>query len=340
MGRAALAAALALLACGGLNAGDFGSEAAGTSAAEFLRVGAGARAAAMGEAYTAAADDAFAVYWNPAAMTRVRGASLGLTHAAHPADVAFDHIVYVQRAWPRVWAGGALTYVDMGRMDESDPTGAVSGSFHPRSYAATFALAADLDPFESSGVGYALGGAAKFVRSEIAQRAQTVAFDLGAISPCPALPGEDGSCALTIQNLGAPLKFDQRAEPLPAVAKLGWAFGVAAGAMLSAEAALSRGEGAYGALGAEWEAEVSAGVRAAARLGVNSMTWGDVPGLSGVSAGVGAKFSGLALDYAATPFGGLGLAHRVSLTFSFGGSAGEKRGHRVRDRYDGFPSRY
>lgn len=340
MGRAALAAALSFLACANSSAGDLGSQATGTSAAEFLRVGVGARAVAMGEAYTAAADDAFAVYWNPAAMARVRGASLGLMHAAYPADVSFDHIAYVQQSWPRVWTGGALTYMDLGRMDETDPTGTTAESFHPRNYAATVALATDLDPFASSGIGYSLGGAVKFVRSEIAQRAQTVAFDLGAISPCPSFYGENGVCALAVQNIGAPLKFDQKAEPLPTMAKLGWAFGVTHAVLLSAEAALSRGEGVYGALGAEGTAEVSSGVSASARLGVNSLTWGDVSGLSGVSAGVGVKFAGLAVDYAATPFGGLGLAHRVSLTFGFGNSAGGKRGRAARDRYDGLLDRY
>ncbi|NMC43939.1 MAG: hypothetical protein GYA46_08465, partial [candidate division Zixibacteria bacterium] len=38
------------------------------STAGFLRVGVGAKAMGLGEAFTAVADDASAVYWNPAGL--------------------------------------------------------------------------------------------------------------------------------------------------------------------------------------------------------------------------------------------------------------------------------
>ena len=38
----------------------------GTTAAQFLKIGIGARALAMGGAYSAVSDDATALYWNPA----------------------------------------------------------------------------------------------------------------------------------------------------------------------------------------------------------------------------------------------------------------------------------
>lgn len=284
----------------------------------------------MGEAYSAAADDAFSVYWNPAGMTRVSGASLGVMHAEYLGGVTLDHIAYVRQVHRRAWIAGALTYMDIGKMNETDPTGASVGSFRPRNYAATLAVAGDLDPFEDSG--YGLGASVKLVRSEVAQRAQTFAFDAGATSPCPSFSeGKRGTCALVVQNLGAPLKFDQNAAPLPAVAKLGWAFEATNSVLISAEAALSRGEGVYGALGSEWTAELSENTGVAMRLGVNSLTWGGPRGLSGVSAGLGVKRSRLGVDYAVVPFGELGLTHRLSLTFSFAGpDKGSDQGFRNR----------
>ncbi|MFA6435429.1 MAG: hypothetical protein WCW52_12120, partial [Elusimicrobiales bacterium] len=55
-----------LLSTSGLQAAGFNSSAVGTTGGSFLSFGAGARAIAMGGAYTAAADDASAAFWNPA----------------------------------------------------------------------------------------------------------------------------------------------------------------------------------------------------------------------------------------------------------------------------------
>ena len=54
---------------------------AGEYAAEFLEMGAGTRALAMGEAFVAVADDATAAYWNPA----------GLTDLAHRGQISLTH---------------------------------------------------------------------------------------------------------------------------------------------------------------------------------------------------------------------------------------------------------
>ena len=45
----------------------------GLSGFQFLKIGQGARAVAMGDAYTAVADDINAIFWNPAGLTGVRG---------------------------------------------------------------------------------------------------------------------------------------------------------------------------------------------------------------------------------------------------------------------------
>jgi len=45
----------------------------GTTAAQFLKIGAGARAIALGGAYTALAEDILSIYWNPAGLSRIAG---------------------------------------------------------------------------------------------------------------------------------------------------------------------------------------------------------------------------------------------------------------------------
>jgi len=51
----------------------------GKSGFTFLKIGQGARAVAMGDAYTAAANDPYAIFWNPAGLTHVEHAAFGLS---------------------------------------------------------------------------------------------------------------------------------------------------------------------------------------------------------------------------------------------------------------------
>jgi len=70
-------------------------EKVGTLGGQSLKIGVGARAAAMGDAYVAIADDATAVYWNPAGIARLSGQSVTVNHTAWPADILFDQAAYV-----------------------------------------------------------------------------------------------------------------------------------------------------------------------------------------------------------------------------------------------------
>ena len=56
---------------------------------EFLSIGTGARAKAMGNSFVAIADDATAGYWNPAGLLRVKSdLQLSLMHAEYFAGIA------------------------------------------------------------------------------------------------------------------------------------------------------------------------------------------------------------------------------------------------------------
>ena len=93
LGRAALLTVAALLlATGTAHAQLFRSTAkVGTTAAQFLRIGAGARALGMGAAQTAVGGDISSIYWNPAALSRIPvNAEVTFTHAEWLADVTYD----------------------------------------------------------------------------------------------------------------------------------------------------------------------------------------------------------------------------------------------------------
>ena len=62
----------------------------GTSAVSFLEIGVGSRAVGMGGAFVAMADDATALYWNPAGISRLGKVETTFIHAEWIADTDFD----------------------------------------------------------------------------------------------------------------------------------------------------------------------------------------------------------------------------------------------------------
>jgi long-subunit fatty acid transport protein len=93
--RAALIGVLVLAAAPASAQFDLGSQRAGTSSGSFLKIGIGARAAGLGEAYVAIANDPTAVYWNPAGLASIQRQEVALSHIRWPADINYEHVAYV-----------------------------------------------------------------------------------------------------------------------------------------------------------------------------------------------------------------------------------------------------
>ncbi len=63
----------------------------GTTAAQFLKVGAGARAIGMGNAQTALGGDIYSIYWNPAGLAGIQSSTeVAFNHAQWLADITYD----------------------------------------------------------------------------------------------------------------------------------------------------------------------------------------------------------------------------------------------------------
>ena len=70
---------------------NLGGQRVGTSAAQFLKIGVGARAIALGESYVALANDASALYWNPAGISQFNQHDLFFNYNQWFADIKITY---------------------------------------------------------------------------------------------------------------------------------------------------------------------------------------------------------------------------------------------------------
>lgn len=100
-GRAAgslLVAMAALAGPGGAPAQELGAQRVATSMLTFLKIGVGARAVALGEAFTPLADDATAMHWNPSGLAELSSRRVHVSHTEWPADIDYENVIFTMPA--------------------------------------------------------------------------------------------------------------------------------------------------------------------------------------------------------------------------------------------------
>jgi hypothetical protein len=124
--------ALAMLLAGGapLKAQElvhnFGEERAATTVLNFLKIGVGARAEGMGQAFAGVANDATALYWNPAGLSLLEGNQVAMNHLEWPAEISYTWLGGVRQLSPTLHVGlayGQLSTEAMPVTTEEHPDG-------------------------------------------------------------------------------------------------------------------------------------------------------------------------------------------------------------------------
>nr|MBN1165378.1 PorV/PorQ family protein [Candidatus Krumholzibacteriota bacterium] len=266
----------------------------------------------MGSAFTAVANDATAMYWNPAGMVELNRTQVSLNSVTWPADIDiyFAGAVFTSPYLPGTFgiSARALTmdpqeertvYMPQGTKRYFD-AGDMSFGL---SYAMYFT-----DRFSAGFTGH-------FIHMGLADKSvETLAFDFGLIYRI----GIQGmKLGMMIQSLGSEVNFDDRSSKLPTLFKVGLAVDAYRRGAHSLQAA---GEFSHPSdnkermnVGMEYGFNQFFYLRSGYNIDYDSQ---------GLAWGVGfrvdtSQTSDLGFDYGWEDLGFLGHAHRVTLNFSY-----------------------
>ncbi|MCC5941398.1 MAG: type IX secretion system outer membrane channel protein PorV [Balneolaceae bacterium] len=209
----------------------------GITAVPFLQIEPDSRAGGMGNTGVAIADDASAIFWNPAGLGFQTSNQVSLTHAnwlpAFNADLYYDYLsgtMYVENVGT---FGGHITYLNLGEQVRMDETGLDRGRF------SSFEISAGISYGKNLSDNFALGTGIRFVYSSLADGSvggqdinpgSSIGVDLGALYRTdPFLVGTREatfSLGLNLANVGPRMQYtdNSQKDPLPATLRFGLAY--------------------------------------------------------------------------------------------------------------------
>ena len=211
----------------------------GGSAVVFLKIEPDSRASGMGNAGVALADNASAIFWNPAGLAFQTGTEAAITHSTwlpeFKADLFYEYLIAKHHVPGWGTFGAHLTYLFLGQHEGRDAQNNPTGTF--KSYDLATGLSYGVKVNERLGIGTSL----RFIYSNLAP-GQTVgaqetkagvstAFDIAALyrtrkfSMGETMKGEF-SAGFNLANMGNKIQYSDnaQADPIPTNIRLGYAF--------------------------------------------------------------------------------------------------------------------
>ncbi|GBR75877.1 hypothetical protein NO2_0508 [Candidatus Termititenax persephonae] len=278
----------------------------GTTAANYLKIGLGAKAVALGENFTAGSEDTSSIYWNTAGLSSIKNARVDFMQLNWLAGISAKTIFGAAPLTEKDTLGVYLMMLDTPQDTVTTFAPDGSNSYHKtddkfKSAISVLNLAYSRVISTALNVGLGL----KIISEDLAgEQAGGAALDAGIIYKdlLPSL-----TLGASLQNLG--LKQLRQDEEYPTQLSLGASYALSVfrnRLNLLADVKIPNDNDLRFGVGAEyWLGNFFAG-----RAGYNTF--------SKFSLGLGVALSSLAADYAYVPMGDLGVTHRISLGYTFG----------------------
>lgn len=273
----------------------------------FLKIGIDARAAAMGEAYTALANDASATYWNPAGLASAESPSAVLTHNEWIQDIThnFAAVHLIQGDHNIAFSLNIISVPGIEIRDETpteSPIGVASAQnmYLGMSYATTLMNE------------WSIGGQVKyFFEKYYLEEADGLAVDIGVIRKNLL---ENLDWGMVIQNIGKMEKLKNERTELPISLKSGvgyklpWKIGEK-NILAATDVIYVLDDAVRVNFGSEFSFLEMLNLRLGYIVGSDSYNF---------TAGFGLNYNRYQLSYAFVPFKyDLGNSHRFSLNIKF-----------------------
>ena len=280
----------------------------GTTGAQFLKMGVGARPLAMGGAFSALPDDANAVNWNPGALGVIQKQGVTASYNSLFQDQSQGFVGYVRPlAEEKGTFAAGVNYLTVGKIEKrAGDTEDADSTFSNQNFAV-------IGSYGRSGLaeGLSVGGSLKFIRTTLDTfHGNAVAVDFGGLYKTKI---ENLTFGGSMQNLGTNVGSD----PLPLMFKGGAAYRVLSQKLVLASDIdwLAQDKRLYWDLGTEFWANKNLAARAGYQFGRGADQLGSR--LVGFAFGLGVWLEQFRMDYAFVPFGNLGDTHRITLGWNF-----------------------
>ncbi len=184
--------------------GGSGFDKVGTTTAQFLKLGVGARAMGMGGGFVAVSDDGSAMYWNPAGMMNQKKINTTFIHNNWALDISHDFISVSFPTGRSGVLGFSLTALSM---DEQDVTTIAEPDGNGQTYS-VMDMAFGISYARQISDRFSYGHTVKFIRlSAYNEIASTVAIDIGMLLQTDFHGLKIGMC---LSNFGGELKYEGR----------------------------------------------------------------------------------------------------------------------------------
>ena len=278
----------------------------GTTSAQFLKLGIGAKSAGMGNAVVGVYNGTDAVYWNPSNLNYITRKEFSFSHTVWFEDITYEWLAFVLPTEKYGNFGVAFQYVSYGSMGKVDNNNVSDGTFSPIDMAIYLSYANTYKNFN-------YGGNLKYIYSKIENSASAYALDLSASYDVT----DKLAVGAVLTNLGTQMKFNEESEDLPLLFKIGSSYWILDSWQVALDINFPNDNDFYFNFGTEYNVYSNKKTDIFVRAGYDGRN-SDVPGFNWLNFGFGINYLDYVFDYAFVPYGDIGMTHRFSFSIKFG----------------------